>query len=84
MPIRSVIKALGGPSYIASQLGLTVPAVSNWSLRDAIPGKHQLAVWRLARAAGVDWTPPAADGLVLGVAPRARRQRPAPVSEAAE
>lgn len=60
-----VIKALGGPTAIAKMLGLSVPAVGNWTMRDEIPREHHLALWRLAMAKNVAWTPPDAVGLVL-------------------
>ena len=83
MRIRALIKALGGPTAVAEALGLRVATVGNWSLRDAIPPEHHIAVWRLATAKGIAWTPPDADGLALAplpaaVAPARSRRAPSP------
>lgn len=65
MRIRALIKALGGPTFVATELGLRLATVGNWNLRNAIPPEHHIAVWRLAIAKGVHWTPPDATGLAL-------------------
>jgi hypothetical protein len=65
MRIGRLIKALGGPTVVAAELGMRISTVGNWTMRDAIPGEHHIAVWRLAIAKKVDWTPPTAVGLVL-------------------
>jgi hypothetical protein len=69
MQIRALIKALGGPSEVAAELGLRIAAVGNWSMRDAIPREHHIAVWRLALKRSVAWTPPDAEGLALASTP---------------
>lgn len=77
MRIRELIKALGGPTAVAEELGERIATVGNWSLRDAIPREHHIAVWRIAQRKDVAWTPPDAKGLVLA--------RPAPTAtEAAQ
>jgi hypothetical protein len=75
MRVRALIKALGGPTAVAEELGLRVATVGNWSLRDAIAPEHHIAVWRLASARGVAWTPPDGEGLVLAPAPALPAQR---------
>jgi hypothetical protein len=65
MEIGTLIKALGGPSVVAADLGMRLSAVGNWTMRNAIPREHHLAVWRLATTKKVPWTPPDATGLVL-------------------
>lgn len=65
MRVRALIKALGGPTIVADAVGLGIAAVSNWSARDFIAREHQVAVWRLAAAKNIDWTPPDFEGLKL-------------------
>jgi hypothetical protein len=67
MEIRDLIRLLGGPSELAARLGdgVTGKAVSMWGSRGEIPGDYLLPVWRMASAAGLDWTPPGAEGLTL-------------------
>lgn len=69
MRIRALIKALGGPTLVSAELGLGLAQVGNWSFRDVIPREHHIAVWRLATAKNVPWTPPDAEGLMLVPAP---------------
>jgi len=65
MLVRDLIEALGGSGVVARALGLRASAVGNWSLRGEIPGAHHVGVWRLAREAGLEWSPPGAEGFVL-------------------
>jgi hypothetical protein len=65
MEVSSLIAALGGPTRVAKTLGITTQAVSNWSATRRVPREHHVAVWRMASAAGLDWTPPGAEGLTL-------------------
>lgn len=84
MRIGALIKALGGPTAVGRTLGLRVSAVGNWTMRDAIPREHHLAVWRLATAKNIVWTPPDAEGLVLTPAgPPAQPASSSPRGEAA-
>lgn len=73
MHTGEILKALGGPSAVAKALGLSLPAVSNWTMRNAIASEHHIAIWRLAMTKNVDWAPPGAEGLVL--APAAEHSR---------
>lgn len=57
MSVRDLIAGLGGASLVASALGLTPAAISNWSARDDVPRAHHLRVWRMALEADVDWEP---------------------------
>jgi len=65
MEIRDLIKRLGGPAEVAVRLGIAGKTVSMWGSRGEIPGDYRLAMWRMATEAGLDWTPPGADGLAL-------------------
>jgi len=68
MHTGEILKSLGGASAVAKALGLSLQAVSNWSMRDAIASEHRVAIWRLAMAKNVEWAPPGAEGLVLASA----------------
>lgn len=65
-------------------------AVSNWLARGAVPAEHRNTVWQMALDAGIDWTPPGAEGLrdklresaTPGAAPSARQ--PPTIPAAAE
>ncbi len=63
--MRDLIRQLGGQSKVASACGVTPSAVNNWALRGRVSSQHALAVWKLAREAGIEWSPPGAEGLVL-------------------
>jgi hypothetical protein len=73
---RDLVHQLGGPSAIATRLGISAQAVSNW-YSAGIPKAHHLRLWQMAQAAGLDWRPPGTDGITL--APAA----PAPTAAAA-
>jgi hypothetical protein len=75
MRARQLIKALGGPTVLASTLGMRVATVGNWGLRNTIPRRHHLTLWRLALAKGLAWTPPDFIGMTF-VAP------PSPANDA--
>lgn len=66
--VRELIRLLGGPTVVAAKRRVTVSAVTNWAARDEVPGEHRVPMWRDAYEAGIDWTPPGAEGLTL--APR--------------
>ncbi len=76
MRIRDLINALGGPSVVAAEVGLTVAAVGNWSLRNNLPADYHAPIWRMARKAKVNWTPPGFEGLPP---PRKRVDPPEPL-----
>lgn len=63
--LADVIEGLGGATEVGRRCGVTASAVSNWVARDAVSAMHALAIWRMATAAGLDWTPPGAEGLRL-------------------
>ena len=65
MRIRALIKALGGPTYVANELGVALATVGNWSLRNNIPAEYHIPIWRLAMAKDVAWKPPNTDGVLL-------------------
>jgi len=65
MDIKAFIAALGGPAKVARELGITTAAVSNWPLTGRVPAEHHIALWTMATAAGLDWTPPGAEGMAL-------------------
>jgi hypothetical protein len=70
MKVSQLIIALGGPAKVSRELGLTTAAVSNWSAAERVPPMHELPLWRMATAAGLDWTPPGAEGLALVAKPQ--------------
>lgn len=53
MTVKEIITALGGPSAIARQLGVTSQAVSLWTLNQRIPADRVPALEGMAREAGV-------------------------------
>ena len=61
---EDLIRALGGPLAVSRSLHLTVQAVANWRA-SAIPPRHHIRLWRMAKAAGLDWRPPHTAGLDL-------------------
>ena len=64
--LAALVRSLGGPTRLAGHLGLTAAAVCQWYTRDhAIPPRHLAAVWRLAQARDVAWTPPGFEGFRL-------------------
>lgn len=65
MELRDLIKTLGGSGQVAQAVGVTPSAVSHWIADGEIPAGRRLAVWRMAQAAGVDWTPHEVSGLRL-------------------
>jgi hypothetical protein len=78
LAVPDLISALGGSTRVAAACGVQPTAVSNWVARGAVAAEHRVRVWRLATEAGLDWTPPGAEGLRLVVCAGA-----APVEEAA-
>lgn len=67
MEVSELIVKLGGPTKVARALGITPPAVSNWSADGRVPPIHDVRLWRMATEAGLDWAPPGAEGLALVV-----------------
>jgi hypothetical protein len=70
MTIEDLLSALGRKA-VAATCGVGLTAVSNWPVR-GIPREHHVRVWQMALDAGLDWTPPGAEGL------RDRLRAPAP------
>lgn len=60
MTPSDLIDALGGPKAVADALGMKPNAVAMMKLRAAIPPRHYMAFWMLAKGKGVDWAPPGA------------------------
>lgn len=71
LSLNALITGLGGATKVAQECGVLPSAVSNWVSRGAIAAEHRVTVWRLAAAAGLDWTPPGAEGLALVAKERA-------------
>lgn len=69
MTTRDLIDALGGPAAVAAARGLSVTAVFNWCAGGAVPPRHWIALWRMAKQAGLDWRPPGTEGLDLVLLP---------------
>lgn len=65
MNVSDLIAKLGGPAKVGRDRRVSTAAVSNWSAANKVPAEHQLALWRMATEAGIDWTPPGAEGLRL-------------------
>jgi hypothetical protein len=72
--ICEVIKALGGPARVARACGVSCAAVADWQLRNRIPARHRLTLWRMAKERGLDWRPPGAEGLDLVILPATAQQ----------
>jgi hypothetical protein len=69
LPVRDLVRQLGGPTKVARQLGgLSCEAVCMWFRSGRIPQKHHLPLWRLAQAKGIAWCPPGFEGLALAPA----------------
>jgi hypothetical protein len=65
MEVSALIAKLGGPAALGRKLGITTQAVSNWHVTGRVPPNHEVRVWKLATEAGLQWTPPGAEGLAL-------------------
>lgn len=65
MEIRDLIDGLGGGAQLAKRMGVLPSAISNWIAAGEIPAARHLQMWRLAVEAGIEWTPPGAEGLRL-------------------
>jgi hypothetical protein len=61
MTIRELVRGLGGGRVVAAQIGVTPAAVSHWVGANVVPAGRQVALWRMAVAAGLAWQPPGAD-----------------------
>ena len=73
MSIRELIAALGGASFVASELRVTPSAVTNWYLRAEVPRGQLLPLWALALRQGVEWQPDGAEEIRTRLAePRGR------------
>ena len=55
--IEELISELGGPSELSSQLGITQEAVSNWSVRGAIPGGWHMLLSAMILRRGLTISP---------------------------
>lgn len=63
--VRTLVQQLGGPTEVGEALGLSCEAVCMWYRRNAVPDRHHLALWRIAKARGLAWQPPGTEGLRL-------------------
>lgn len=63
MTLADLFRQLGGHAAVAERLGLRRTAVTMWVRRGEIAAEHRNAVWQMALDAGLDWTPPGAEGL---------------------
>lgn len=70
MDVRTLCERLGGQKAVAERLGLRPQAVNNWCARDSVPADHHVSLWQMALDAGLDWTPPGAEGLRDRLCPR--------------
>lgn len=62
MTLEALLDKLGRKA-VATACGVRQNAVSNWLARGEIPAEHLNTVWQMALDAGLDWTPPGAEGL---------------------
>lgn len=60
LTLKPLFAALGGQRLVAERLGVVQTAVSNWVVKESVPARHHLALWRMALEAGVQWEPPGA------------------------
>lgn len=65
MTLADLIERLGGTTAVARAVNVTVPAVCNWVARETTPPRHAIALWTMAKRAGLPWRPPGCDGLDL-------------------
>lgn len=75
--LSECIDTLGGTAAVAHACGLARTAVSNWKAAGKVPPRHTIALWAMAKRAGVAWQPPGTEGLDLVVvadAPMARHR----------
>lgn len=47
--IEDLIDALGGDTVVASEFGISQPAVNQWKARGEIPGGWHLRIWAWAK-----------------------------------
>jgi DNA-binding transcriptional regulator YdaS (Cro superfamily) len=55
--VDEVIKELGGPTAAASVLGVTPPALCNWSVRGVITAEHFLLIREALAERGLEVSP---------------------------
>jgi len=62
-----LVHLLGGPAEVGHACGISATAVSMWYSRGRsyLPAAHHAALWRLAQAKKVNWTPPGYEGVRL-------------------
>jgi hypothetical protein len=63
--VAETIQALGGATAVSRVCRVSLAAVCNWVSDGKIPPAHHAALWRMAQARGVDWTPPGFEGVRL-------------------
>jgi DNA-binding transcriptional regulator YdaS (Cro superfamily) len=63
--IKTLVGCLGGSGAVARKFNITTAAVSQWIAADAVPPAREAQMWVIANYAGVDWTPPGAEGFRL-------------------
>jgi hypothetical protein len=67
MSLSDCIDALGGTAAVARACRVSNTAVSNWRAAGAVPARHAIRVWAMARRAGLTWRPPGTEGCDLVV-----------------
>lgn len=55
--IEELVEALGGPTVLGDEFGITQEAVSNWSTRVNIPGGWHVQLYAMARRKGLTVNP---------------------------
>lgn len=63
--VGELVRRLGGTGNVARANDVSASAVSQWIADGRIPAAREIAMWRMARDAGIDWAPPSAEGLAL-------------------
>jgi hypothetical protein len=65
LSLAECINALGGTTAVARACGVSTQAVTNWKAAGAVPGRHAMRLWAMARRAGLPWWPEGMQGFDL-------------------
>jgi hypothetical protein len=83
LSLAECIKALGGTAAVARACRVSVQAVTNWKAAGAVPGRHAMRLWVMARRAGLPWWPEGMQGFDL-VLPKEHHGPEPPAAGSAE
>jgi transcriptional regulator with XRE-family HTH domain len=65
LSLADCIERLGGTAAVARACGVSVQAVSNWKPAGAVPPRHAMRLWAMAKRAGLPWWPDGMEGFDL-------------------